>query len=82
MCIRDRLNAGGSITGGGFKNNTGAISRNAELNELAEKMKAWRTRLDKAERELSEKKNEIAFAREEAEQEKQKKQQVNTQRCV
>jgi chromosome segregation protein SMC len=74
------LNAGGSITGGGFKNNTGAISRNAELNELAEKMKAWRTRLDKAERELSEKKNEIAFAREEAEQEKQKKQQVNTQK--
>lgn len=72
------LNAGGSITGGGFRNNTGAVSRNAELHELAEKMKTWQARLDRAEKELAEKKREISAVREETEQEKQKKQQVNT----
>ncbi len=74
------LNAGGSITGGGFKNNTGAISRNAEISELKEKLKGWEIQLQKLETELQEKRDAIAAARDVSEGEKLKKQQLNTRK--
>ncbi len=74
------LNAGGSITGGGFKNNTGAIFRNAEISELTEKLKEWEPRLRKLEKAVAEKRESVAALRDSTEAEKLKKQQLNTQK--
>ena len=71
------FNAGGSITGGGFKNNTGAVSRNAELNELKERLKQWEEKLASGEKELAGKKEQIAKAREQTEGERMEKQRIN-----
>ncbi len=74
------LNPGGSITGGSFKNNTGAISRNAEISELKEKLKTWETRLAQLEQEVSKKREAVASVRDASEAEKLKKQQFNTRK--
>ncbi len=47
------LNAGGSITGGEFKNKLGAMQRNAEIDELKKKCEEYNKEQIKAEEELS-----------------------------
>ncbi len=74
------LNAGGSITGGGFRNNTGAVSRNAEIGTLSQKLQEWEKTLVRLEKAVGEKREALAQVREKSEESKLHKQHLNEEK--